>query len=168
MTPVLGDTNERSYFMTNPISKAIVKAAVAMGYGKKSDYKGSSVADVLEKFAAIAKDKGSSSGGCVVYATFTEDNGTWSCDKTYAELKAAYDAGSVVIAIHYYHMDNSDGIIYAPMIYVPESSLLFCEATIHPADETDVGGYYFVSATIGITEQSVIGLFEHFRVAKMK
>ena len=59
--------------MTNPISKAIVKAAVAMGYGKKSDYKGSSIADVLEKFAAIAKDKGSSGDGLKVY-TISGDN----------------------------------------------------------------------------------------------
>lgn len=42
----------------------------------------------------------SGGGGGVMYATFTEDNGTWSCDKTYAELKAAYDAGSVVIAVY--------------------------------------------------------------------
>ena len=84
--------------MTNPISKAIVKAAVAMGYGKKSDYKGSSVADVLEKFASIAKDKGSSGGGGTVYATFTKSENKWTCDKTYAELKAAYDAGNLLIA----------------------------------------------------------------------
>lgn len=84
--------------MTNPISKAIVKAAVAMGYGKKSDYKGYSVADVLEKFAAIAKDKGGSSGGGTVYATFTKSENKWTCDKTFAELKAAYDAGSLLIA----------------------------------------------------------------------
>lgn len=85
--------------MTNPISKAIVKAAVAMGYGKKSDYKGSTVSEVLEKFAAIAKDKGGSGGGGAVYAFFTESSGTWSCDKTVAELKAAWDAGNAIFAI---------------------------------------------------------------------
>jgi sugar phosphate isomerase/epimerase len=93
--------------MTNPISKAIVKAAVAMGYGKKSDYKGSSVADVLEKFASIAKDKGSSGG--TVYAFFTERSGTWTCNKTVAELKAAWDAGNTIFAF-------IEGTWFVPMI----------------------------------------------------
>lgn len=35
-------------------------------------------------------------GGGAVYATFTENGGTWTCDKTYAELKAAYDSGSII------------------------------------------------------------------------
>ena len=82
--------------MTNPISKAIVKAAVAMGYGKKSDYKGSSVADVLEKFAAIAKDKGGSSSGgepFVIIGTFKDGSQSEGIvDKTDEEIKAAFYA----------------------------------------------------------------------------
>lgn len=86
--------------MTNPISKAIVKAAVAMGYGKKSDYKGSSVADILEKFAAITKDKGSSGGGSepfVITGTFNESSyqgGT--VNKSDDEIFAAASAGKNV------------------------------------------------------------------------
>lgn len=34
----------------------------------------------------------------VVSCTFSEANGTWSCDKTFNELKAAYEAGSELIA----------------------------------------------------------------------
>lgn len=87
--------------MTNPISKAIVKAAVAMGYGKKSDYKGSSVADVLEKFAAIAKDKGSSGGG----ETFViESSGTIMTEivpiTSYEEAKAAFLARKRVVFVN--------------------------------------------------------------------
>lgn len=43
-------------------------------------------------------------GGGVVYAMFskegsTESEQTWVCDKTFEELKAAYDAGSLIFAI---------------------------------------------------------------------
>lgn len=89
--------------MTNPISKAIVKAAVAMGYGKKSDYKGSSVADVLEKFAAIVKDKGGSGGGelFVITGTFSESNSSGgtirgTVDKSDEEIFAAASTGKII------------------------------------------------------------------------
>ena len=81
--------------MTNPISKAIVKAAVAMGYGKKSDYKGSSVADVLEKFVAIAKDKGGSGGGVMVVNMIVNGNSAIA-DKTVAEIHSAAQNGCVI------------------------------------------------------------------------
>jgi hypothetical protein len=85
--------------MTNPISKAIVKAAVAMGYGKKSDYKGSSVADVLEKFAAIAKDKGGSSGGYEPYVVEIEGIGTenMTTDADFTTAKTKFLANEPVL-----------------------------------------------------------------------
>lgn len=127
--------------MTNPISKAIVKAAVAMGYGKKSDYKGSSVADVLEKFAAIAKDKGGSGGGGTVYATFTEDNGTWSCDKTYAELKASWDAGSTMFAVF-----DKYGIAPIMLRAYGDGEYVFAgNFTTAYLEDGQVGGLYFYS-----------------------
>lgn len=41
--------------------KAIVNAAVAMGFGEASDYHGNSIAEVLEEFAAIAKQSNQNS-----------------------------------------------------------------------------------------------------------
>ena len=81
--------------MTNPISKAIVKAAVAMGYGKKSDYKGSSVADVLEKFASIAKDKGGS-GGYDPYVVEV-DAQSMTTDADFATAKTKFLANEPVL-----------------------------------------------------------------------
>ena len=46
---------------------------------------------------ATDEDKGGSGG--IVYAIFTESGGTWSCNKTVAELKAAWDAGNAIFAI---------------------------------------------------------------------
>lgn len=89
--------------MTNPISKAIVKAAVAMGYGKKSDYKGSSVADVLEKFASIAKDKGSSGDSgepFVITGTFDESSTSQgTVDKTTPEIEEALENNREVVFV---------------------------------------------------------------------
>lgn len=84
--------------MTNPISKAIVKAAVAMGYGKKSDYKGSTVSEVLEKFAAIAKDKGGS-GGYDPYIVEIEGVGTenMTTDADFATAKTKFLANEPVL-----------------------------------------------------------------------
>lgn len=95
--------------MTNPISKAIVKAAVAMGYGKKSDYKGSSVADVLEKFAAIAKDKGGSSGGGIYAVTMEEIDGNFTLNKTAQEIITACQSQIVLFS---YATDGQ--ALYAP------------------------------------------------------
>lgn len=50
-----------------------------------------------------------SSSGAAVYATFsTEDGGaSWTCDKTFEELKTAYDAGSLIFAITDYVPGNA-------------------------------------------------------------
>lgn len=88
--------------MTNPISKAIAKAAVAMGYGKKSDYEGSSVADVLEKFASIAKDKGGPGGGESFVITGTFNEGTMergTVDKTNSEIEDAIENNREVVFV---------------------------------------------------------------------
>lgn len=47
----------------NRKSKAIIDAAVAMGYGAAEDYSGGSVGATLEEFAAIAQEQGGGGGG---------------------------------------------------------------------------------------------------------
>lgn len=72
----------------------------------------------------IAKNGGSggggSGGGGAVYAMLTQDAETevWSCDKTYAELKAAYDAGKTVF-VNGIISDKNDGVPFCvPMAEV--------------------------------------------------
>lgn len=127
--------------MTNPISKAIVKAAVAMGYGKKSDYKGSSVADVLEKFAAIAKDKGGSGGGGSFVIGGTVNDATVTLDKTAGEIFAAMKKQNVVV------------VLEQPMEGVKEMVITFFMADAAPVNDAIyytfrvAGGMQTVAAT---------------------
>lgn len=75
--------------MTNPIAKALAKVAINMGYGKASDYKGCTIKDVLEKFASIAKDKGSSGGTpFVIEIEVDPTTGAASTTVTIEELEA--------------------------------------------------------------------------------
>ena len=64
---------------------------------------------IAEKIAELSEG-GGSGGGSAVYATFTVDKGTWSCDKTYAELKAAYDSGSILFGV-------CAGVLVFPMTF---------------------------------------------------
>ena len=61
-------------------------------------------------------------GGGAVYATFTKSGDTWSCDKTAAELKAAYEAGKALIA-------NIEYTWIVPMIMLDYGSIQFFEAS---------------------------------------
>ena len=62
--------------------------------------------------------EGSSSGG----AMFTKSGNTWSCDKTVAELKAAYEAGKALIA-------NIEYTWIVPMIMLDYGTIQFFEAS---------------------------------------
>lgn len=96
--------------MTNPIAKAVAKVAVAMGYGKKSDYKGSTVSEVLEKFASIAKDKGGSSGGGIYGVTMEQIDGTFTLNKTAQEIITACQSQTVLFS----YVSGGQGL-YAPL-----------------------------------------------------
>jgi hypothetical protein len=102
--------------------KSIVTAAVAMGYGKLSDYHGNSISEVLAEFAAIANsaaklpaaaaaDAGKvpvvqAAGGYALESgtlvvTFTGEFDTNpQCDKTYSEIEQALLEGRPVIVRH--------------------------------------------------------------------
>lgn len=56
---------------------------------------------------------GGAGGGGTVYATFTQSGSLQSCDKTYAELKAAYDAGKTIVGV----FRVGEAIVICPMVY---------------------------------------------------
>ena len=78
------------------------------------------------------------SGGGAVYATFTEDKGTWTCDKTYDELKAAYDLGSIIFGC------VMGGIVF-PMLFVTYggTSGFVGTATLADGSPTITALYYY-------------------------
>lgn len=67
-----------------------------------------------------------SSSGAAVYATFsTEDGGTsWTCDKTFEELKTAYDAGSLIFAITDYAPGNAALMRYRSAFSLHEENVV--------------------------------------------
>ena len=69
--------------------------------------------------AEIAKNEGGggSGGGGAVYATFTNEKDVWSCDKTFDELKAAYDAGNIIIGVVYHQFSFHAPILYIMNVY---------------------------------------------------
>lgn len=84
----------------NRKSKAIIDAAVAMGYGTAADYSGGSVADVLGQFAAIAQEQGgggSGGGGGAFVVSGTMEGTTMTLDKTAGEIAAAARTQYVVL-----------------------------------------------------------------------
>lgn len=104
-----------------------------------------------------AGGNGGSGGGGAVYATFTEDNGTWSCDKTYAELKAAYDAGSAMFAV-------VDGEGITPLMFNDDDDDMFVGVftTVYISSNQIAGLYYFQfaiqsdGAVVGMKSQKEI------------
>lgn len=137
--------------MTNPISKAIVKAAVAMGYGKKSDYKGSTVSEVLEKFASIAKDKGGSGGGNFVIGLKSVDSETGDImlDKTAGEIVEAMQTKNVVVI-----MENGgtgfyfDSIAIAKMLVGGQEFFSFDFGRLMSGQATGINEYPVVKVNL--------------------
>ena len=81
----------------NRKTKAIIQAAVAMGYGTEADYSGASVGATLEEFAAIASEGGGGGQGGVLIVPVNithegegaEEKFVYTLTKTYREIKNA-------------------------------------------------------------------------------
>lgn len=99
---------------------------------------------------AIEQGGGGSSGsGGAVYATFTEDNGTWSCDKTYAELKAAWDAGSAMFAVV-----SEEGI--TPLMFNDDDDMFVGVFTTAYMSSSQIAGLYYFQFAIK-SDGAVVG-----------
>jgi len=95
-----------------------------------------------------------------VYATFTETHkpigGTdyvWVCDKTYAELKEAYDAGSIIVADVY-----SRGEWYGtlPMVFKRNGDLgAFVAQLVYAASSNGKVGFIGRASVAFISDETI-------------
>jgi hypothetical protein len=80
----------------NRKTKAIIQAAVAMGYGTEADYSGASVGATLEEFAAIAAEGGGVSGGGVI-AEIKDEGINPLCSMSKDDIAKALSAGTPIV-----------------------------------------------------------------------
>jgi hypothetical protein len=76
----------------NRKTKAIIQAAVAMGYGTEADYSGASVGATLEEFAAIASEGGGGGqgGGVLIVPVNITHEGEGANQQTIYTLTKTY------------------------------------------------------------------------------
>jgi hypothetical protein len=85
------------YITMNRKTKAIIDAAVAMGYGTAEDYSGGSVGATLEEFAAIAAQGGGSGGGVADIEATVGENDTIIVNMPANELANAMQKGARLV-----------------------------------------------------------------------
>lgn len=107
--------------MSRDLTDALSKLFIKLG-GKTSDSKeNKGPVDYIDDITDIVEP--GSSGAFDVTFSFNESTETWSANKTFTEVKAAYDNGSAIIFI----IENSSTCHLA--VYIDETSCFECQLT---------------------------------------
>ena len=124
----LGAVPETRKVARKALSADILLDASDIDYAANID--GTQVEDVETALGALKNAKST-----VTFAVTKNANGTFTAGKTFAQLKAAYDAGKGLLCVY----DNGAGTMWLPIGYESESAINFVKYT-----EVEQGDYQLV------------------------